>query len=116
LPEQLHQWGTHDVLYVATEHASLYAFDADTGGVWHITLLANGETPSDNRGCSQITPEIGITSSPVIDRTAGTNGIIYAVAMSKNAAGTYFQRLPHHRSGTFRRTDNRPSFVPGNWR
>lgn len=86
--------GTHNVLYVATEHASLYAFDADTGAVlWHITLLPNGETPSDDRGCSQITPEIGITSTPVIDRTAGTNGIIYAVAMSKNAAGSYFQRL-----------------------
>lgn len=86
--------GTHNVLYVATEHASLYAFDADTGAVlWHITLLANAETPSDDHGCSQITPEIGITSTPVIDRTAGTNGIIYAVGMSKNAAGTYFQRL-----------------------
>ena len=85
---------THNVVYVATEHASLYAFDADAGAVlWHITLLATGETPSDDRGCSQITPEIGITSTPVIDRTAGTNGIIYAVAMSKNAAGTYFQRL-----------------------
>lgn len=86
--------GTHNVLYVATEHASLYALDADTGAVlWHITLLANGETPSDDHGCSQITPEIGVTLTPVIDRTAGTNGIIYAVAMSKNAAGTYFQRL-----------------------
>jgi hypothetical protein len=85
---------THNVVYVATEHASLYAFDADAGAVlWHITLLATGETPSDDRGCTQITPEIGITSTPVIDRTAGTNGIIYAVAMSKNAAGTYFQRL-----------------------
>lgn len=86
--------GTHNVLYVATEHASLYAFDADAGTIlWHITLLASGETPSDDHGCSQITPEIGITSTPVIDRTAGTSGIIYAVAMSKTAAGTYFQRL-----------------------
>jgi hypothetical protein len=86
--------GTHNVLYVATEHASLYAFDADSGTVlWHVSLLGNGETPSDDRGCSQITPEIGITSTPVIDRTAGTNGTIYAVAMSKNAGGTYFQRL-----------------------
>jgi len=86
--------GTHNVLYVASEHATLYAFDADSGTVlWHVSLLGNGETPSDDRGCSQITPEIGITSTPVIDRTAGTNGTIYTVAMSKNAAGTYFQRL-----------------------
>ena len=86
--------GTHNVLYVATEHASLYAFDADTGTVlWRVTLLATGESPSDDHGCGQITPEIGITSTPVINGTAGTNGIIYAVAMSKTAAGTYFQRL-----------------------
>ena len=86
--------GTHNVLYVASEHGTLYAFDADSGTVlWHVSLLGNGETPSDDRGCSQITPEIGITSTPVIDRTAGTNGTIYVVAMSKNAGGTYFQRL-----------------------
>jgi outer membrane protein assembly factor BamB len=86
--------GTHNVLYVASEHGTLYAFDADSGTVlWHVSLLGSGETPSDDRGCSQITPQIGITSTPVIDRTAGTNGTIYGVAMSKNAGGTYFQRL-----------------------
>lgn len=86
--------GTHNVLYVVTEHGSVYAFDADSGAVlWQVSVLATGETPSDDRGCSQITPEIGVTSTPVIDRTAGTNGAIYVVAMSKNAGGTYFQRL-----------------------
>jgi outer membrane protein assembly factor BamB len=86
--------GTHNVLYVATEHDSVYAFDADTGTVlWRVSLLGTGETPSDDRGCSQITPEIGITSTPVIDRTAGTDGVIYVVAMSKNSVGAYFQRL-----------------------
>ena len=52
-----------------------------------------GETPSDDRGCSQVTPEIGITATPVIDRSAGPHGIIYLVAMSKDAGGNYFQRL-----------------------
>lgn len=86
--------GTHNVLYVVTEHDSVYAFDADSGAVlWQVSLLGAGETPSDNRGCNQISPEIGITSTPVIDRKAGTNGVIYTVAMSKNASGTYFQRL-----------------------
>jgi len=86
--------GTHNVLYVATEHGTMYAFDADTGAVlWHVSLLGTGETPSDDHGCGQITPEIGITSTPVIDRSAATNGTIYAVAMSKNSSGTYFQRL-----------------------
>jgi outer membrane protein assembly factor BamB len=86
--------GTHNVLYVVSEHGSVYALDADSGTVlWQASLIGAGETPSDDRGCSQITPEIGITSTPVIDRTAGTNGAIYVVAMSKNATGAYFQRL-----------------------
>src|SRR5437867_246908 len=86
--------GTHNVLYVATEHDSVYAFDGDTGTVlWRVSLLGVGETPSDNRGCSQVTPEIGITSTPVIDRTRGPSGAIYVVAMSKDASGLYFQRL-----------------------
>jgi hypothetical protein len=86
--------GTHNVLIVATEHDSVYAFDADSGAfLWHVSMLKTGETTSDNRGCSQVTPEIGVTSTPVIDRSAGPNGTIYLVAMSKNASGAYFQRL-----------------------
>jgi hypothetical protein len=86
--------GTHNLLIVATEHDSIYAFDADTGGsIWHITTLKSGETTSDNRGCSQVDPEIGITSTPVVSRPAGSNGTIYAVAMSKDSAGNYHQRL-----------------------
>ena len=86
--------GTHDVVYVVTEHDSVYAFDAVTGGIlWQASVLASGETPSDNRGCSQVTPEIGITATPVIDRAAGPNGVIYLVAMSKDGSGHYFQRL-----------------------
>ena len=86
--------GTHDVLYVATEHDSVYALDAASGGVlWRASMLGSGETTSDARGCSQVTPEIGITSTPVIDRSRGPNGTIYVVAMSRNASGAYFQRL-----------------------
>ena len=94
LPSQEIMGAEHNVLYVATEHDSLYALDADTGAVlWHDSLLKSGETPSDDRGCSQVTPEIGITATPVIDPKAGTEGVIYAVAMSKDGAGHYFQRL-----------------------
>ena len=86
--------GAHNVLYVATEHDSVYAFDAASGSVlWHISASKTGETTSDNHGCSQITPEIGITSTPVIDRTRGPNGAIYVVAMSKDGNGNYFQRI-----------------------
>lgn len=86
--------GTHNLLIVATEHGSVYAFDADTGSlIWHITTLKSGETTSDSRGCSQVTPEIGVTSTPVISRPPGSNGVIYTVAMSKDSSGTYHQRL-----------------------
>ena len=86
--------GTHNVLYVATEHDSVYAFDADTAALlWRVSMLGLGETTSDGRGCSQVVPEIGITSTPVIDRSQGPNGAIYVVAMSKNGSGIYSQRL-----------------------
>jgi hypothetical protein len=86
--------GAHNLLIVATEHGSIYAFDADTGAnVWHITTLKSGETTSDDRGCSQVEPEIGVTSTPVVSRATGTNGIIYAVAMSKDSTNNYHQRL-----------------------
>jgi hypothetical protein len=88
--------GTHDVLYVVTEYDSVYAFDADSAGspLWQVSMLGAGEVTSDDRGCSQVTPEIGITSTPLIDPTAGTRGTIYLVAMSKNSAtGNYFQRI-----------------------
>jgi hypothetical protein len=85
-----------NVLYVATEHGSVYAFDADTisgttsAFLWKTSTLGTGETTSDNRGCSQVSPEIGITSTPVIDRSRNA---IYVMAMSKNSSGTYFQRI-----------------------
>ena len=86
--------GIHNVLYAVTEHDSVYALDADTGHVlWQKSMLQNGETPSDNHGCGQITPEIGITSTPVIKRTGLALGSIFVVAMSKDATGAYHQRL-----------------------
>ena len=84
----------HNVVYVVTENDSVYSYDADTGAaLGHVSVLGSGETPSDNRGCSQVTPQIGITSTPVIDRSAGAHGTIYVVAMSKDAGGNYYQRL-----------------------
>jgi hypothetical protein len=87
--------GTHNLLIVATENDSLYALDADTGAqLWKVSLLATGSTASDNRNCSQVTPQIGITSTPVIGVKAGSSeGAIFAVAMSKDSAGNYHQRL-----------------------
>jgi hypothetical protein len=86
--------GPHNVVFVATEHDTVYAFDADTGAqFWAASLLKPAETTSDDRSCSQVTPEIGITSTSVIDLTAGPHGTLYAVAMSKDSSGNYHQRL-----------------------
>ena len=86
--------GTHNLLIAATEHDSVYGFDADSGTIlWQTSMLKSGETTSDDRNCSQVTPEIGVTSTPVIDRTRGPNGVVYVVAMSKDASGNYHQRL-----------------------
>jgi len=86
--------GTHNVLFVATENDTVYGFDADSGtNLWQVTMLAGGEVPSDDRGCSQVTPEIGVTSTPVGDLSEGPHGTIYVVAMSKDSSSNYHQRL-----------------------
>jgi hypothetical protein len=80
----------HDVVIVATEHDSLYAFDADATGaaapLWHTSLLAPGARPmlagadrvANNQLCDSIVPEVGITGTPVIDWSTRT---LYAVAV-----------------------------------
>jgi hypothetical protein len=87
--------GRKNVLVVATEHDSVYAFDADSGALyWKVSLLRTGEVPSDSRGCGQVTPEIGVTATPVIVRAANNPGEIYLVAMSKSSSTTtYHQRF-----------------------
>ncbi len=85
--------GTHNVMYVATEHDSLYAIDADTGAIyWRVSLIAPGGSTIGSiadLNCGDLTPEIGITGTPVIDINTGT---IYVVASSKVGSG-YYQYL-----------------------
>ncbi|MGA7638316.1 MAG: immunoglobulin domain-containing protein [Candidatus Acidiferrales bacterium] len=85
---------SHNVVFVVTENDSVYAFDADTfAQLWQVSVLGANETASDNRGCGQVSPIIGITSTPVIDPHAGAHGEIFLVAMSKDSGGSYHQRL-----------------------
>jgi hypothetical protein len=86
--------GLHNVLFVATEHDVVYAYDADSTNLfWQASMLGSNETTSDDHGCNQVTPEIGITATPVIDRQFGPYGTIFVVGMSMDGSGNYFQRL-----------------------
>ncbi len=93
--------GEHDVLFVATEHDIVYAFDA--GGkpatpLWRRSFVdsSRGISPvaAESVGCPFISPEIGITSTPVIDSQSGT---LYVLARTEetDASGTrrFWQRL-----------------------
>ncbi|MDP9053150.1 MAG: hypothetical protein M3N93_02425 [Acidobacteriota bacterium] len=93
--------GAHNVVYIATEHDSVYAFDADnTAGqnaspLWAVSFLGAGVTtvPYQDTFCNQITPELGITGTPVVDPASGT---LYVVATTKETAGgsvSYVHRL-----------------------
>ncbi len=86
--------GTHNVLFVATEHDSLYAFDADSGQVlWHTTFInaKKGITtvPDSDTSCESISPEVGITGTPAIDTATNT---MYVVVFTKEN-GSFVQRL-----------------------
>ena len=86
--------GTHNVVFVATEHNSVYAFDADgktASPLWRVSFLINGATtvPATDTSCDQVAPEIGITGTPVIDPATNT---LYVSAMTKES-GSYFHRL-----------------------
>lgn len=84
----------HNVLYVTTENDTVYAYDADNGTtLWQVSALGANETASDDHGCSEVSPKIGITATPVIDRSYPQNGAMFLVAMTKDSSGNYHQRL-----------------------
>jgi hypothetical protein len=96
--------GAHNIVFVATENDSVYAFDADTNraALWHRSLIPPGEQIvtqadiSDNSthdSCTNVAPVIGITSTPVIDCATYT---MFVVAKSKKVSGsntTFHYRL-----------------------
>jgi hypothetical protein len=89
-----------NVVFVATQHDSVYAFDADAKSstpLWHMSFInpAAGVTtiPAVDTNSTSIQPEVGITSTPVIDPNTGT---LYVVARTKEVTGgatNYVQRL-----------------------
>lgn len=90
--------GLRNVLFVATSHDSLYAFDADDEAgsaepLWKTSFLdpAHGITtvPAADVQCAVI-PELGITGTPVID---AKSGVIYLIAVTKEPGGKSVFRL-----------------------
>lgn len=95
----------HNVVIVATQHDSLYALDGDASPctqLWHVNLIdsSHGGTTGETTvpaalvggGAGDIAPEIGVTSTPVIDPATG---IVYVVSKSMNTAGTSFYERLH---------------------
>ena len=96
----------HNVVYVATENDSVYAFDADSNSgananpLWQVALLnaahgaGTGATPINSsdpnqNACTDLIPTIGVTSTPVIDPSTGT---MY-VESKTNESGNFFHRI-----------------------
>ena len=93
--------GKHNVVFIATEHDSVFAFDADgqpSTPLWQASFLAGDSVrpvPASAVQCPFIRPEIGITPTPVIDRATGT---LFVLARTKESQGVlqgsrYVQRL-----------------------
>jgi uncharacterized protein (TIGR03437 family) len=92
--------GVHNAVFVATQHDSVYAYDADSNTgtneapLWQVSLVntAAGEATAgvaDVLNCPTIAPELGITGTPVIDPSTNT---LYVVAMTK-LGNQIFHRL-----------------------
>ena len=89
--------GTFNVVFVATEHSSVYAFDADAATpIWHRSFInpATGlTTRPTNASLEDINPEVSITSTPVIDPTSNTLYVVAQTVQSGSAAYYWLHAL-----------------------
>jgi len=84
--------GKHNVVFVATEHDSVYAFDADTSGppLWQKSLVPPGASTVPHSLVDSVSylPELGITGTPVIDAATGT---LYVVSETLESGDVVFR-------------------------
>ncbi len=90
--------GKYNVVYVATENDSVYAFDADgtaTSPLWQTSLLTGGAQPltTTDVNCTNITPVYGITSTPVIDPATNTMFVVARTKTGTTGNYTFYQTL-----------------------
>jgi hypothetical protein len=101
----------HNLVVVATENDSAYGFDAASGKLlWKHSVLGPNETPqpiSSVNGCKQITPTIGISSTPVVDPVTHSVYLVGKTAETVNGTTTYHARL--HSLDLATGNENRPA-------
>ena len=107
VPSLVVKGAAHNVVFVATEHDSLYAFDADVGPcvqLWSVSLIDSSHGGSSDettvpsgvpgylvgRGVGDTAPEVGVTGTPVIDPSTNT---LYVVSKSVVGPTAFYQRL-----------------------
>ncbi len=95
--------GTHNIVYIATEHNSIYAYDADTNAgansqaLWKVNF--GPSVPNGDTGTGDIVPEVGITSTPVIGSITYNNSVplLYVISktktLNKTGQAIYTQKL-----------------------
>lgn len=88
--------GTHDLVIVATQHDQVYGFDAKSYQmVWHTDFLGTGLSTisSADVSCDDINPEIGITSTPVVDTSTATLYVLVRTKETTSEGTRFYQRL-----------------------
>ena len=115
--------GTHNVVFVATENNSIYAFDADhktSTPLWHtfidtpVPCSSNQPAPGSNCNLVLLTPGVGVTSTMTIDPAQGAHGAIYVEARTNpGSAGKYFHGIHKYDLSTGQEMTGSPKTVSG---
>jgi fibronectin type 3 domain-containing protein len=114
LPGTFPDGKSHNVVYVVTQHDSVYAFDGDadplgpntTGNdskpLWQTSFLITDpqlgtatSVPSTDAAGSDISPEFGISTTPVIDPASGTLFVVSLVKYPGQSLNNLYRQELH---------------------